>query len=40
MTERTNNAVEKGRLDQAEADQKLADAEAKITDLVNNGRPD
>ena len=40
LTERTNNAVEKGRLDQAEADQKLADAEAKITDLVNNGRPD
>jgi len=40
LTERVDNAVENGRIDQAEADQKLADSEAKITDMVNNGRPD
>ena len=40
LTERVDNAVEDGRIDQTEADQKLADAEAKITDMVNNGRPD
>jgi len=40
LTERVDNAVENGRIDQAEADQKLADAEAKITDMVTNGRPD
>ena len=40
LTERVDNATEDGRIDQTEADQKLADAEAKITDMVNNGRPD
>lgn len=40
LTERIDNAVENGRINQAEADQKLADAQAKITDMVNNGRPD
>lgn len=40
LTERIDNAVEDGRIEQAEADQKIADAEAKITDMVNNGRPD
>ena len=40
LTERVDDAVEDGRIDQTEADQKLADAEAKITDMVNNGRPD
>ena len=40
LTERVDNAVEDGRIDQTEADQKLVDAEAKITDMVNNGRPD
>jgi len=40
LTERVDNAVENGRIDQVEADQKLADAETKITDMVDNGRPD
>jgi hypothetical protein len=40
VTERVDNAVENGRIDQAEADEKLAEAEAKITDMVNNGRPE
>jgi len=40
LTERLDAAVENGRLDQAEADEKLADANVKITDMVNNGRPD
>jgi len=40
LIERVDNAVENGRIDQAEADQKLADAETKITDMVDNGRPD
>ena len=40
MTERVDNAVENGRIDQTEADEKLAEAEAKITDMVNNGRPE
>ena len=40
LDERLTNAVESGRIDQAEADEKLADAEAKITDMVNNGRPE
>ena len=39
-TERLDNAVENGRIDQAEADEKLAEAEARITDMVNNGRPE
>jgi polyhydroxyalkanoate synthesis regulator phasin len=40
VTERVDNAVEDGRIDQAEADEKLADAETRITDMVNNGRPE
>ena len=40
LQERLDNAVADGRFDQAEADEKAADAEAKITDMVNNGRPD
>lgn len=40
LAERLDNAVENGRLDQAEADEKLAEAEAKITERVENGRPD
>ena len=39
LDERLTNAVESSRVDSAEADEKLADAEAKITDMVNNGRP-
>jgi hypothetical protein len=39
VTERVDNAVENGRIDQTEADEKLAEAEAKITDMVNNGAP-
>jgi len=40
LTERLDNAVANGRLDQADADEKLAEAEAKITDMVDNGRPE
>lgn len=40
LTERLDNAVADGRIDQADADVKLAEAETKITDMVNNGRPD
>ncbi len=40
LEERVANAVENGRIDQAEADEKLAEAEAKITERVNSGRPD
>ena len=40
VSERLAAGVEDGKLDQAEADQKLADAEAKIADMVNNGRPE
>ncbi len=40
VEERVTNAVENGRIDQAEADEKLAEAETRITDMVNNGRPD
>ena len=40
LQERLDNAVENGRIDQAEADEKAADATAKITDMVNNGRPE
>ena len=40
LQERLDNAVADGRFDQAEADEKAADAEAKITHMVNNGRPD
>ncbi len=40
LTERLDNAVENGRVDQADADQKLADAKTKITDMVSNSRPD
>jgi len=40
LTERLDNAVENGRLDRAGADQKLTEAEARITDMVDNGRPD
>lgn len=37
VQERLDTAVENGRLDQAEADEKLADAETWITEAVNNG---
>jgi hypothetical protein len=40
VTERVDNAVANGRIDQTEADEKLAEAEAKITEMVNNGRPE
>ncbi len=40
LQERLDNAVADGRIDQAEADEKAADAEAKIADMVNNGRPE
>lgn len=39
LAERLDNAVENGRIDQAQADEKLAEAEAKITDRVENGGP-
>ena len=39
VTERVDNAVENDRIDQTEADQKLANAKARITNMVNNGRP-
>ncbi len=38
LDERLTNAVDNGRIDQAEADEQLADAEARITDRVINGR--
>ena len=37
--ERLDNAVENGRLDQAEADERLASATERITELVNEGHP-
>lgn len=40
LTERLDNAVDNGRLDQAAADDKRADAETRITDMVENGRLD
>jgi hypothetical protein len=40
VTERIDNAVEAGRIDQAEADEKLADVTERIEDMVENGRPD
>lgn len=39
VTERIDNAVEDGRIDQAEADEKLADVTERIEDMVENGRP-
>lgn len=39
LAKRLDNAVENGRIDQARADEKLAGAEAKITERVENGRP-
>ena len=39
LAERLENAVENGRIDQAQADEKLAEAEVKITERVENGRP-
>ena len=39
LQERLDNAVENGRIDQADADEKAAEAETRITDMVNNGRP-
>ena len=38
--ERLDQAVADGRLTQEEADEKLADLEDRITERVNNGRPD
>lgn len=40
VSEHLAAGVEDGKLDQAEADQKLIDAEAKIADMVTNGRPE
>jgi hypothetical protein len=40
VKERLDNAVADDRIDQAEADQKLADATTKIADMVENGRPE
>ncbi len=37
-TERINDAVTEGRLTQAEADERLADVEARVTDRVNHVR--
>ena len=39
LRERLDNAVENGRIDQADADEKAVEAETRITDMVNNGRP-
>jgi len=39
VEERIAQGVENGRLDQADADEKLADVEARITDMVENGLP-
>ena len=38
-TERINEAVTDGRLTQAEADERLADLEARVTERVNSTRP-
>ncbi|MGB0114795.1 MAG: hypothetical protein WBP59_16370, partial [Ilumatobacteraceae bacterium] len=38
-SERFDTAVENGRLDQSAADEKLAEIEAKITEMVNTGLP-
>ena len=38
--ERLDRAVADGRLTQAEADEKATDLEARITEMVNSGRPD
>lgn len=40
MTERLDAAVADGRLTEDDAAEKLADAEERIADRVNNGRPD
>lgn len=40
VTERTNAAVESGRIDQAKADELLVAAGTRITDMVENGRPE
>lgn len=40
MTERVDAAVAEGRLDADAAAEKLADAQERIADRVNNGRPD
>lgn len=40
IEERMALAVENGRIDQADADEKLADATARVTDMVENGRPE
>jgi hypothetical protein len=40
LTERLDAAVADGRIEQSDADDKLADATEKITEMVNNGRPD
>ncbi len=40
MTDRLDAAVADGRLTEDEAAEKLADAEERIADRVNNGRPD
>lgn len=37
--ERLDNAVENGRLEQAEADERLAEATERITTMVNDGMP-
>ena len=39
-TERINAAVEEGRLTEAEAAEKLADVEERVTTRVNEGRPE
>ncbi len=38
-TERTNQAVEDGKITQEQADEKLAEIQERITDSVNNGMP-
>jgi len=40
IEQRMSLAVENGRIDQAEADEKLAEATARVTDMVENGRPE
>jgi polyhydroxyalkanoate synthesis regulator phasin len=40
VKERLDEAVADGKVDQAEADQKLVDATEKITEMVNNGPPE
>jgi polyhydroxyalkanoate synthesis regulator phasin len=40
VEEKLDEAVADGKVDQAEADEKLADATEKITEMVNNGPPE